>query len=108
MTINANEMIYSSLAEDSGLGELIEMFVEEMPDRTAVLAQAFSTGDWESLLYAAHQLKGAAGSYGFDELAPFAAAVESSVRDAESTENIGSLLDELIDACHQIRPGRPN
>ncbi|MDP6554248.1 MAG: Hpt domain-containing protein [Pirellulaceae bacterium] len=58
--------IHSPMASASVYGELVEMYVDEMPDRIAALERAFDSGDMEGLQRAAHQMKGAAGSYGFD------------------------------------------
>ena len=96
---------YSTLGDDPDLGELVEMYVEEMPDRIAALVQAFDSGDMEMLRHIAHQMKGAAGSYGFDQLTPLANAVQFSVRDNEPEENIEKTLQDLLGACRQIRAG---
>ena len=97
--------LYSTLGGDPDLGDLVSMFVEEMPDRIATLEQAIVCRDWENLQRMAHQLKGAAGSYGFHQLTPFAAAVESSVRDNAPDEKIRSALQNLIEMCRQVRAG---
>jgi len=94
---NETAPIYSTLGGDPDLGELVEMYVDEMPERIASLEQAFSSGDQESLQRAAHQLKGAGESYGFCQLTPLAAAVEYSVRDGEPEEAILKSLKELVD-----------
>ena len=72
--------IFSTLANDRVLGELVKMYVAEMPDRMAALENAYSGGDRELLRRTAHQMKGAAGSYGFHGLTQSAAALESAVR----------------------------
>jgi len=102
--------IYSTLGGDPDLGELVEMYVDEMPERIASLEQAFSNGDQESLQSlkrAAHQLKGAGESYGFSQLTPLAAAVEYSVRDGEPEEAIFNSLKELVAVCKRVRSGIP-
>jgi HPt (histidine-containing phosphotransfer) domain-containing protein len=53
----------------------------------------------------AHQLKGAAGSYGFDQLTPLAAALEFAVRDNESEAAVQQAFEALIEACCQVRTG---
>ena len=100
--------IYSTFGVDPDLGELVEMFVDEMPDRIATLEQAFASGDLESVRRAAHQMKGAAGSYGFDQLTPYSASLEESVRDGEPEEKIEKLLGDLIGMCKKVRAGEPS
>ena len=103
-----NRAIYSTFGGDPDLGELVEMFVEEMPDRIAALQQAFDCGDVKGLRCLAHQLKGSAGSYGFDQLTPLAAAVEFSASENEPEETIQKTLQELIGLGQQLRAGTPN
>ena len=101
------EPIYSSLGTDSDLGEIVEMFVNEMPDRTANLIARREAKNWEELQRTAHQLKGAAGSYGFDQITPAAANLEASVRDAQPEEQIDAALKALLDLCNRVRAGAP-
>jgi HPt (histidine-containing phosphotransfer) domain-containing protein len=103
-----NSAIYSSLGADPDLGELVALFVEEMPERISRLQQALTKGDREDLYHAAHQLKGAAGSYGFGQLTPLAAAVERAARDNEPEGALRKALQELISLCQQVRAGMPS
>lgn len=109
MVLSSSEIdaIYSTLGGDPELGELVEMYVDEMPERIATFEQAFSSDDQEALQRAAHQMKGAGQSYGFDQLTPLAAAVEYAVRDGEPKEKILKLVEELIGVCHRVRAGQP-
>lgn len=97
--------IYSTFGDDPDLGELVEMFVDEMPDRIGNLQTQFEAKNWEELGRGAHQMKGAAGSYGFNELTPVAAKLEASVRANESEDQIKSDLNSLVDFCSRIRAG---
>ena len=99
--------VYSSFGGDPDLGELVEMFVEEMPDRIDTLQQAFTTGDFELLQRSAHQLKGAGGSYGFDQVTPYALALESSLKEGEPADAIEKHLEELVGICQKLRAGEP-
>jgi HPt (histidine-containing phosphotransfer) domain-containing protein len=97
--------IYSSFGGDPLLGEIVELYVAEMPDRVAALERAFSLSDNEALRRSAHQMKGAAGSYGFDSLTEFAAKLEAAVRDGRPREQIQQALHELTERCRRIRGG---
>jgi len=85
--------------------ELVEMYVEETPGRIAALEEAFSSGDRNRLRSAAHQMKGAAGSYGFGEVTLFAGVLEAAIRENQSPETIERAFHELIQLCRQIRAG---
>ena len=53
----------------------------------------------------AHQLKGAAGSYGFDAVTPYAARLEALLREAGQEEAVLAALDELLGVCRRVRCG---
>jgi HPt (histidine-containing phosphotransfer) domain-containing protein len=101
------DCVYSSLASDPELGEIVEMFVEEMPGRVASLLDHFNRKDWDGLRQSAHQLKGAAGSYGFATISPCAGRVESVIRDGEPEHQIYEAVTELVDLCGRVRSGQP-
>ncbi|HLA86289.1 MAG TPA: Hpt domain-containing protein [Thermoguttaceae bacterium] len=85
--------------------ELVQMYVDEMPDRIAVIAQLLAEGNWEELRRAAHQMKGAAGSYGFDAVTPAAGAVEDAIRDGAPEEQIRQAAASLLAVCSRVRAG---
>jgi HPt (histidine-containing phosphotransfer) domain-containing protein len=101
------EWVYSSIGDDPDMGDLVEMFVDELPNRVATLRQHGAAEDWEALERTAHQLKGAAGSYGFDQVTPIAAALEQSCEEFRSQREISAQLEQLIDLCNRLRAGAP-
>ena len=105
--MSENTAIHSTMGGDPDFAELVEMYVEEMPERIAALQQAFDNRDMENLSRAAHQMKGAAGSYGFDSVTPLAAALEASVRDDTPEEDLLKTLNVLLGVCRRIRAGSP-
>lgn len=100
--------IYSSLVSDPDLGELVAMFVAEMPDKIENLLRLYDDGDRGELTRAAHQMKGAAGSYGFHDITPHAARLELSLKSDRPEEQIKQELDALLDLCHRVRAGAPS
>jgi hypothetical protein len=99
--------LFSCLAVDPELGELVSLFVSEMPDRITAMQQQLQQRDWEGLRRSAHQLKGAAGSYGFEEISPSAARLEFALRDGEAEETVHRAVEELIAFCRRARAGTP-
>jgi HPt (histidine-containing phosphotransfer) domain-containing protein len=99
------EYVYSRLADDPDLRDIVDMFVEEMPGRIATFLDQLRAGDWEALRHTAHQLKGAAGSYGFDVITPSAGKVEAAIRNSEPEKRIREAVDELVDLCQRARCG---
>ena len=106
-TVVNQRYVYSRLAGDPDLGEIVDLFVAEMPERVATLLDQLQAQDWESLRRTAHQLKGAAGSYGFDAISPCAGKVESAIRDGEPEQRIRTTVEELVDLCNRTRCGLP-
>jgi histidine phosphotransfer protein HptB len=107
-TIYKGDLLYSRLGCDPDLSEIVTMFVEEMPSRIATLQEQLDGNHIETLRRTAHQLKGAAGSYGFDLISPAAARLESAIRDAEPLEQIQSAVEELVELCSRVRSGAPD
>ncbi|MBN1908328.1 MAG: Hpt domain-containing protein [Pirellulales bacterium] len=101
------QALYSDLGADPDLGELVEMFVDEMPDRVANIQKLLDASNWEELRRAAHQLKGAAGSYGFSPISPTAAVVEDAIRAEQPEEQIRQAVETLCDMCNRVRAGAP-
>ena len=102
-----SEAIYSSLGSDEDLAEIVEMFVDEMPGRVQTLRSQFEQSDWDELRRTAHQLKGSAGSYGFEQITPSAAELETALRDGEPQERIEQTLEALINLCEKATAGEP-
>jgi HPt (histidine-containing phosphotransfer) domain-containing protein len=99
--------VFSTLGADPDLGELVEMFVCELPNRVSSLEEAFQGSDIERLRTLAHQLKGAAGSYGFGPISPVAEALEKATEESSEAE-IAQCVEDLVGICQRARAGSPN
>jgi len=101
------EPLYSSLGDDPDLAEIVELFVDEMPERVSSILRLFDASDWDELRRIAHQLKGAAGSYGFDAISPEAMRLEGVLLRGATEEEIRDAVDDLVDLCRRARAGTP-
>ena len=99
------EPLYSALGADPDFGDLVAMFVDEMPGRIATITAQARAGDWDGLRRMAHQLKGAAGSYGFDGISPAAAAVDAAIRQAAPPDEIRDKAQILVGMCRRAKAG---
>lgn len=99
--------LYSTLADDPDLGDLVDVFVNEIPDRVAGLAHCLASGDWEGLGRLAHQFKSAVGSYGFAQLVPPAVLLDAAVREGCAEDLVEEALVELSEMCSRVRAGSP-
>ena len=99
--------VYSDLAADPYFNKLVAIFVQAMPDQISALETQARSRDWQQLTRTAHQIKGAAGGYGFKVLTPSAARLESAAKGGCQEEEILSALNELLDLCRRLRAGTP-
>lgn len=88
----SSEPIHSTLVQDPDYAELVAEFVSNVPERVRAIRQSIDSNDAKQLCTLVHQLKGACGSYGFHEITPIAASLETKIR---SGTELTSLLDSL-------------
>ncbi len=93
VTIDADDL-RSALADDPVLGDLIPGFIESLSRIRERLRQAHADSDAEQLAWIAHELAGAGGSYGFDEITDAAREVEAASEqpDGNVTRAVGALV----------------
>ena len=87
---------------DPEFGALRAGFVAKLPKRLTDLRDAEANRDWEAMSRLAHQLKGIAGSYGFDDLGRAAAVIESDAKANPTPRSIRSSLDRFDSVCRAI------
>ena len=92
----------SSFAGDPEMAEITAAFVGALPARAQALQAAQSAGDLEGLKRLAHQLKGAAGGYGFPRISAAAAALEQACASGAPVEQD---LAQLADVLGRARAG---
>ena len=93
--------IYSQFASDPDFEELLQLFVDSMPERREELQQYMLQQDVNGIRSTAHQLKGAAGGYGFDLVTDVAARLEQACRDHD-IDRVGESLEQLIDYLERV------
>lgn len=103
----AGAALQSEFADDPDMREIVEFFVNDLGARMDSIREAFARDDRARLKTLAHQLKGAAGGYGFPTIGVAAGAVE---RELLSTEADLTLLhdkvEDLIRICRSAVPGQ--
>lgn len=107
-TVSTIAPLYSSYADDPDMAELIEGFVSEMPRRVDALRQAIADQDIDTIIRLSHQIKGAAGGYGFDVITDVARQVEHQARVVEDVAAVKRRVDDLILLCHRASAGAPD
>jgi len=90
------EKMAINLGLDSGeFYELLEIFVEATTSDLAKLESALSARKAEQIVEAAHSIKGAAGSLGFDDAQMVAKKIEMNARE--------NILDETLEDAGAIK-----
>lgn len=95
--------LISDFADDADMVELVEMFVGELPERVEAIRSATEQGDLATLASLSHQLKGAAGGYGFTPITDAAFTVEQQAKAAEDLDNLRQSVDDLLDLCQRAK-----
>ncbi|MEQ8317112.1 MAG: Hpt domain-containing protein [Phycisphaerales bacterium] len=112
MASPGHEPLLSVYENDPDVGEIVALFVSEMPRRRADIVRAAEAGDAAEAARFAHQLKGAAGGYGFETLGQIAAAAEHALNDLQPSKSddasaVYAAAAPLIDACDRVRLANP-
>jgi HPt (histidine-containing phosphotransfer) domain-containing protein len=105
VTIASHAPIFSPLGADPDFADLVDLYVGEMPERVLRLQSLFAAAAWDELRRLAHQIKGAAGSYGFPQITFAAGRLEMSIVAARGEAEIEAELDALLALCNAIRAG---
>jgi CheY-like chemotaxis protein/HPt (histidine-containing phosphotransfer) domain-containing protein len=99
--------LHRDLLGDSDYTELVDTFIVGLSKRIERIEHSFRRGAWPDLMRLAHQLKGAAGGYGYPSITAAARQLEHSARDritAETTTDpnadLSRAVANLLDQCH--------
>jgi len=99
---NAPDVLLSELT-DADMVELVDLFVEELPDKIAAIRKAVEDQNLVAVATLAHQLKGSAGGYGFPTITTAATLVEASAKGEEKAEAIADQVNALSQLCGRAR-----
>ena len=95
----------SELAGDPSMAAIIDQFVAGLPEQVTRMRNAFGGGCHEDLRRGAHQLKGAAGGYGYSSLTEKAQVLQKAA-EAGDPEAEGLALREVQELTESIVRGR--
>jgi CheY-like chemotaxis protein len=88
------------------MAQLVDRFVRGLDQRVQSLRDAIAADDQQQLKVLAHQLKGAAGGYGFPEISRAAAGFEAAVNEHD-LQSLQAQLDQLISLCDVAKQRAP-
>lgn len=100
---NNPNAVRSRLSGDPDLLPLISSFVDALPTRIDRMTALLAQGAHGELQRVAHQLRGACGGYGFDEIGVRAGALERAVCEGAGVDALRAQIDELAALCARAR-----
>ena len=105
-----NNPILSDFSDDDSMVKIIQIFLNEIPQRIELIESSFHSGNKEQLCKIIHQLKGAGGGYGFKLITSNAAAFEKQMKQAEDNwqQTTNRALEEFVAILHRVHAGRDN
>ncbi len=99
--------LHSVYENDPDLRDLVLLFVDELDRRVDAIRQAYLAEDLATLQRISHQLKGAAGGYGFDPIGDSAARLEYELlHDEAELSALAERVEDLISCCRSAVPPR--
>jgi HPt (histidine-containing phosphotransfer) domain-containing protein len=102
MLENGNNRIHSSLASDVDFANLVQEFVYELPVRQKAIRDFMASGDLEGVRRTIHQLRGACGGYGFQQLTNAAGEIEDKLRAGATLTNVTAILMDFTSSLSRV------
>ncbi len=87
--------------------DLVELFVDELPDRLGAMRIAYDRADWPMLSLLAGQMTTAGFNYGFPQICPVAKQLAEQAEAGSVEEEVLDTLLHLQALGRRIRAGMP-
>ena len=107
MTVSTKSDYLYSTETDPDLHDLIQMYVDSMPEKISKLTQLLETSNFDELERKAHDLAGSGGMHGFDTISETAHSLMVAINDKQPKDIIHDLTIQLCDLCSRARAGNP-
>lgn len=92
---DSDEALFDAMMADPEFAAMVREFRASVPGRIGAMREAFANEDWKLLESLAHQLRGASGGFGMNEVSEASAALEDLLRAAYDDEAYAEALDGL-------------
>lgn len=87
--------------EPDVLGEVLRLFLEEVPKKLRALQEAIEAGDAARVARAAHSLKGSSGNIGASSMLDVCRRIDDLAK-AGDLEQVKPLVAQLTDEYHRV------
>lgn len=88
--------LQSTVGDEPSIQALLTRFISRLPERVKAIRACMEEQDLAKLRQAVHQLKGAAGGYGYPQLTEQAGRAEDKLAVADTLEPVKTEIDSLI------------
>ena len=95
------ELLGNGILDPGTAERLMRMFLAELPERVAQIDTACRQGDRGMLIELAHQLKGATGMYGLDDIARTAQVIHQRATEDADLAELQAEVSELAELSKQ-------
>lgn len=100
------DVLHSDLEADPDFAELIDAFLAGLDAKVVRIDMAARAADYSALQHATHQLKGAAGGYGFPTISDAARDVERLATEGTNATAIDAAVALLVAQCEAAMRSR--
>ena len=90
------------MVDQPGMLQIITEFVDGLPGEVQKMNDSLEKNDMSSLRQVVHQLRGAAGGYGFAPITQPATNVEKTIDASGAVESISTQIQSLIEMICRI------
>ena len=105
-TARPDSPLRSEFADDPDMAELLVYFMGELQQRADRLNTAWQNANHDDLQMLAHQIRGAAGGYGFPTVTKSAAELEQALMSDETqVALLKEKVEDLIALCRRAASG---
>jgi HPt (histidine-containing phosphotransfer) domain-containing protein len=83
--------------------EVIEEFVGRLPGQVFTIRRLLEENNLDELRRQVHQMKGAGGGYGFNDITTLAAKAEMAVKEGGTLERIATEVESLVQLVRRVQ-----
>jgi len=92
----------ATVRADPEIADLIQAFMHAMKGRADALVQALHARDYQAIRTLGHQMNGEGGTFGFDAISTFGAALEQAAA-REDDQTVRKTVEELISHLKRVQ-----
>lgn len=94
----------STMGSDPDIAELVDIFVENLPETLRKMETCYLAGDTQGLLKLVRRIKGEGSAYGFDRICRAAKTLEDYIEGEVPLPVIREGMTELYKYCFAVQP----